>query len=248
MSYILEHHKIACDPFGSGLSNEVQLGLASWLTHGMRFALPLGAIVLFRRRLYPDVGRWVVCGIARPDASTISNWSGFGHEAEMSFQYATARALGNGFISPLSEPTRVDFDKIGDLIIPRLPMFPIAVVAQAVAGGKFRITWTYDGFGEGTQPSEFRVSEGATPETVNYSSFVVDTVTGLSAFPFLGNGARHVLNATGAYDDGSEHVFAVRGKPAGGVLEQNVYTTDTVRARASTPTGATAVSARMRRI
>ena len=245
MSYVLDHHNVACDPFGQGLTNGIQMALGSWLTHGMRFALPLGGVILWRRRLYPDVGRWVPCGMARPDAAMISNWPGFLHEADMAFQYTVSRVLGNGFISGLREPVRVDFDSEGALIDPPLPMFPLGVVATPIAGGKFRVTWTYDDFGEGAPPTDFQVFSGATPETVDYDTALTDSITSLDYVPFLGEMKRHVF--TSATYLGTSVVYGVRARNSEGVAEQNVYTSESKTKSGTAPTDAELVDLRMRR-
>jgi len=122
MSYLLDHFLVGSDPFGQGLCSDAQLGMGLWAMNGMHFPMLDGAVLLLRRRLYPDVGEWMCCGMAGPDATTISNGVGFSHAADEAFQYTTARALGNGYLSELAEPIRVDFDAQGDRITPALPL------------------------------------------------------------------------------------------------------------------------------
>jgi len=246
MSYLAEHFKVGMDPFHRGLCSAPQICLGLRMTRGLRFPISAGVLVLLRRRLYPDVGAWIFCGMAAPDATTIANWSGFPHAADEAFQYASVRALGNGFVSRLRQPVRVDFDDQGDLISAALPMFPLGIAAEPIAGGKFRVTWTYDTFGQGAPPADFQVFGGATPGAVNYGNPLTDLLTGLKYVSYLGDGRRHVFT-TGAYGDGVARVFAVRARNSGQVAEQNTYTTESKTANAGAPTEAEAMDLRMRR-
>ena len=153
--------------------------------------------------------------------------------------------MGNGFISRLCEPVRVDFDSLADLITPALPLFPQQLAATPQAGGKFSVTWIYDPYGQGGFPADFQVFEGATAATVDYNTPLVDSVTGLSAVPF--DGGAGFRFTTQAYADGSDHVFAARARNSNGVAELNTYTSRTARAIATAPADAALSAAMMGR-
>lgn len=215
------------DPFGTSV-NSLQLGYA--ITAGAFFPMLDGAIFLARRELYPAPQGWIMCGLAGADASSIKNFPGFTHLAEMGYQYIAARSDGNGYVSQWSAPTRVDFDDEGALITPRLPAWPVDLRAEAIAGGKFRVHWRYDTWGQGAEPSTFGIHIGLTVATIAYGYIIGSTayVPGQQSYYF----------DTSAFGDGLQRAFAVRARNSGAVAEQNELATELVTARAAAPAAA----------
>ena len=207
------------------------------LTRGREFPWRDGGVALLRRALYPDLGEWTYCGLAMGADTQIANYPGMTHSASQGYQYAAVQILGNGMVSAMCQPVRVDFDAEGDRITPGLPIFPINLAAAAIAGGKFRMVWEYDPFGQGADPADFQVFEGGDAESVDYETPLTDSETGLTTVPFVGT--RRVFQfTTGAYDNHTAHVFGVRGRNVNEVAERNTYTTASKRARATAPTAA----------
>ena len=170
MTMLLDQFKRTIDPLGEGLAGSDFLCLGYPMTEGIAFPFAGGGVLLQRRRLYPAVGPWSYCGFARPNESTIQNMQGFDHGANTAFQYRAATVLGNGFVSPFSEPVRVDFDATGALIAPAMPAFPKGVTARPILGGKFAVTFEYDPFGQGAYPTDFAVFAGAAAGSVDYNT------------------------------------------------------------------------------
>jgi hypothetical protein len=223
------------DPFLCGACSESMMALGYVACFGMFYPDPAGTIILYRRQVYPgEVGDWAIVGLAHPDAATISNWAGAPHAAPGGYEYAVARALGNGFVSELSMPLRIDIDSEG-AIITDLPSWPRDVDVVPIDGGKYRIRWTYTDFGQAGAPTDFAIFEGTTPATIDY-----DTPIGTASFVA---GRSEYFYETGAYGDQTEHAFAVRARNATADAELNEYTTDVVKAEAATPASATIVSA-----
>ena len=238
MSYLTEHHQAVCDPFVEG-DSAAQLGLMMNLTAGFEFPWREGGVALMRRELYPVVAPWEYCGIAVAGEDQVSNYADMGHLPGQAYQYAAVTFLGNGMISAVCEPVRLDFDDGGDLIEPGLPMFPTHLVATVLAAGRFGIEWGYDSFGQRVWPKDFQVFEGAAAETVDYENPLTDPVTGLSAVPYIPRTLRYAFT-TPAFDDGSEHVFGVRARNVNDLAELNTFTTVSKRARVVTPADAMA--------
>lgn len=235
----LRQFRATTDPLSSGDFTAEQIALGYDALEGQPI-MPSGAVLLKRRRLYPTPGAWEYCGSARRDAETVSQFTAAPHEAGMGYQYAAVRVLGNGYVSPMCTPVRVDFDGAGDLIVPPLPMWPIDVQASPVAGGKYRIAWSYERFGEGASPADFAIFEGSTPETVDY-----DTALGTVAYRAEGFVSTFT---TAAYSDGTVHVFSVRARNSGGVAELNTLVTTSLIAEAATPAAATIAQAASRQV
>jgi hypothetical protein len=233
MMNLIDHHLAVADPFGVGHSADLAAMMMPSADGGRAFPWLGGGVALRRRAMYPDLHEWLWCGIARGADVTIKQFPGMTHRVNQAYQYAAVDFLANGFVSRISEPIRLDFDGAGALIQPLLPMFPINLAATAIGGGKFIITFEYDPFGQGAAPKDFQVFEGATPATVNYAAPLTDSITGLATIAY--NGARVYEFTTGAFSDGTGHVFAIRGRNSSGVAEQNVYTTASITARASSP-------------
>ena len=246
MSQLLDQFKRTIDPFLLGYSRGEMLGLGLPASDGFCFPYIAGGVILRRRRIYPSIGEWTYCGFARPSESTITSMLGFGHEANMAYEYAAAQVLGNGYAGEFSEPTRVDFDGSGNLITGRLPNAPLRVVAAPIAAGKFALTWEYDPYGQGTVPVDFQVFEGADAGSVNYAAPLTDSVTGLSTVPVVGSRRRYAFT-TGAFSDGSSHVFAVRARNATPVAEKNTFTSQPKTARSTAAALTAMVSGVMRR-
>ncbi len=238
MSALTDQYQAVADPFGHGTS-VASLGLQMNMTRGQAFPWTAGGVALLRRQLYPTTGEWMYCGLALSTDSQISNFPGLTHTAEQAYQYAAVRILGNGFISRGCEPVRVDFDAAGDLITPRLPMFPLDIIAEPIAGGKFRVSWDYDRYGEGAPPTDFQVFEGTTPATVDYDTPLTDSVTSLAFTLYIAE-QRAFSFTTTAYSHGTPHAFGVRGRNSGGVAELNTYKTNAINARNVTPVDAAA--------
>lgn len=238
MSYLVDHHLAVADPFGLG-HTAPQLGLMTNLTQGLTFPWTGGGVALLRRRLYPAVGGWMYVGLAVLAQSQIGNYPGLTHSASQAYQYAAVRFLGNGFISPVCEPIRIDFDSGGTFIQPLLPAWPINPIAEPLAGGKFRVHFAYDSYGQGASPTDFQVFAGATPATVDYGTPLVDSVTSLNVVAFVGSRRAYTFT-TAAFTDQTAHVFGVRARNSGGVAELNTFTTPTKTARNKTPVDAAA--------
>lgn len=244
MSYKLDHFKRNMDPYLSGLSNHAQIALGYALTGGLVFPFAGGCIVLARRRLYPTVGPWSYCGWARLNSSTIEQYRGFDHGVNTAWQYASARALGNGFVSDLSEPVRVDFDGAAARINPPLPNFPTQVSVETIAAGKFTVRWEYDPYGQGAFPTDFQVFKG-TSSSVDYNTPIVDQASGANVIPAR-IGVRGYALTTPAYSDGTQHWFGVRARSSAAVAEKNTFVVGPFTAKASGPATATATGVVMR--
>jgi len=156
---MIEEYNRSAEPLlrGWGGYDFACMGFA--VSGGHRFPWPEGCYVLRRRRIYPDVGEWTLCGTAPLDATSIKNGPGFDHQADMAYQYEVATVFGNGQASAFCEPVRVDFDGSVQLIDP-LPMFPRNLRARPIAGGQFLVTWDYDPYGHGAWPKDFQVFGG----------------------------------------------------------------------------------------
>lgn len=241
MGYLLNHHQAVADPFRLG-HTALQMGLMMFATRGLKVPFVNGAVVLMRKRVYPDptVEPWQYVGWAIGAATQIKNYPGMAHAVNQGYIYSAVKMLGNGMISQAAEPVRLDFDGAGDLITPLLPNWPVNLVAKPSAGGKFAIVWEYVAYGHGAYPKDFQVFEGATPETVNYGAPLVDSETGLDVVALEGNRTVYRFTTT-AYANLSTHVFVVRGRNSGGVAELNTFATETVTARSVTPADASAI-------
>lgn len=194
---------------------------------------------MLRRELYPDVHEWDYCGIAMGADATLKNFASFGHAANQAYQYAAVAVLGNGFISQICEAVRLDFDAGRVLIQPLLPIYPINVTAAQLAGGKFRITWEYEPYGQGGFPKDFQVFEGASAGSVDYNAPLTDSATGLNIAAYSA-GRRVYSFTTAAFSNQTPHVFGVRGRNANGVAEKNTYTTASKLAKVTAPIAAAA--------
>lgn len=222
------------------------LGLGMLATGGLCFPYRGGGVILRRRSLYPTVGEWTYCGFARPNETAITSMLGYGHDANMAYEYSAAQVLGNGYAGPFSEPVRLDFDGSGNLITARLPNAPIHVVAEPIAGGKYALAWEYNAYGQGVPPVDFQVFEGADAASVNYGAPLTDSVTGLTTVKVIGSRRRYEFT-TGAFSDASSHVFAVRARNAAGTAEKNTFTSRTKTARSTAASMTALVSGVMRR-
>ncbi len=223
------------------------MALGYLLTEGMVFPYPAGGVLLLRRPLYPTTGAWRYCGFARPGETTIKNGRGFSHDADQAYQYTAVVVLGNGFISELCVPVRVDFDSGGSRATAQLPMFPLNLAATPIAAGKFRLLFEYDSFGQGAYPKDFQAFRGVDPASVDYGTPLVDSVTGLSTVAFAA-GRRRYTFTTAAYGDGTTSVFSVRARNAIGATELNTYTSAAKIAQAAAPPAAAPTEVLMRRI
>jgi len=246
MSLLLDQFRRSMDPFLLGCSDADVAALGLLATGGLSFPLFNGALMLRRRPLYPTVGPWTFCGAARLDAAEVTGFPGFAHDANQAYEYASGVALGNGFVGEWSEPTRLDFDFGGALIAARLPSAPKHLTVEPIAGGKFALTWEYDGFGQGTPPTDFQVFEGAEAGSVNYAAPLTDSVTGLDAVPVRGKRRRFEFT-TAAFTEGTAHVFAVRARNIAATAEKNTFASVAKTARTTAAPIAAIVSAVMRR-
>lgn len=237
MSYLIDHHLAVADPFGEG-DSAAHLGLMMHLTGGFVFPWTDGGVALIRRELYPEPGVWEYCGIATSEETQIKNYPGFSHQADQAYQYAAVAFVGNGMVSQICDPIRLEFDSNGDLISPMMPAAPISLVAEPIAGGKFRIVWEYDPIGHGAFPKDFQVFEGSDAAGIDYQTPLTDSVTGLSAVPCTHE--RIYSFTTPAYGDRTPHVFAVRARNSGAVAEQNTTASRKKLARLTPPVSAPA--------
>jgi hypothetical protein len=246
MSQLLEQLRRTRDPAQMGCSRAEMLGIGLAASGGLGYSFIAGGVILRRRRLYPTIGEWTYCGFARPNESTITSMLGFGHEANMAYEYSAAQVLGNGYAGDFSEPARLDFDGSGNLITARLPNAPLHVAAEPIAAGKFSLTWEYDPYGQGTVPTDFQVFEGADAGSVNYSAPLTDSLTGLNTVLVIGSRRRYEFT-TGAFSDGSSHVFAVRARNATPTAEKNTFTSRPKTARSIAASLTALISGVMRR-
>lgn len=242
MSHVLPQFLKTFDPFkrGFGDADHAELGYA--VTKGFAFPATVDDILLMRRELYPTIGLWHYCGASATAA--LQNADGYPHEVSMGYQYAGAFCHPNGFRSALSEPVRIDFDGAGDLIAPALPMWPIQVVATPTAGGKFKLTWSYDPWGQGNYPTDFQVFAGL---PMDYGTPLTDSETGLTYTPYVADQQAFSFT-TGVYGDGVAKVFGVRARNSGGVAEQNTFVSTSRLARAAAPAKGEIRSVRQRRM
>lgn len=244
MSHVLPQFLRTFDPLkrGCGDVDFAELGYA--LTRGMAFPALSDVIVLVRRMLYPMPELWHYCGQVDADQPTVQNADGYPHDAGMGYQYAAAFCHASGFRSAFSEPVRIDFDGEGELIEPALPMWPTQVAATPIAGGKFKVTWSYDPLGQGGYPTDFQVFAGL---PMDYETPLIDSVTGLNYTPYVPNRQSYSFT-TGAYGDGVAKTFGVRARNSNGTAEQNEFTSTSTRARAAAPAKAEVRSIRQRRV
>lgn len=246
MSHILPQFLRSFDPLKHGFGDTDFAELGYPLTRGYEFPATVDVILLMRRELYPTPGLWHYCGQTEAGESTVQNADGYPHLASMGYQYAAAFCHPNGFCSVFSEPVRVDFDGGNDVIDPPLPMWPIQIVATPIAGGKFKITWVYDPWGQGAYPADFLVF-GNTGAAMNWLAALTDSETGLNYTPYVPNRQTYSFT-TPAYGDGTAKFFGVRARSSVGAREQNTFTTTSMRARAAAPAKGEIRSAHQRRV
>jgi len=228
---MIEEYNRSAEPLlrGWGGYDFACMGFA--VSGGHRFPWPEGCYVLRRRRIYPDVGEWTLCGTAPLDATSIKNGPGFDHQADMAYQYEVATVFGNGQASAFCEPVRVDFDGSVQLIDP-LPMFPRNLRARPIAGGQFLVTWDYDPYGHGAWPKDFQVFGGPDAGSIDYNTPLTDSVSGLAYVPVYGAQRRFEFT-TAAFANGTVKVFGVRARNAAAVAEKNTRTSKAAAAMAS---------------
>lgn len=238
MSYLRDQHWATSDPFLRG-TQAAQLCTLMSMTHGQMWPWMEGGAMLLRRTLYPTFGSWEYCGISTPAEGTIRQYDGFVHAPSQAYQYTAVRLLGNGFVSTMARPIRLDFDDEGALILPLLPAPPRDLAVTTLSGGRFRVTWSYDALGQGGYPHDFQVFEGEDAGSIDYDTPLVDSITGLNHVRYLA-GRSHFAFTTAAFAHGSDHVLAVRGRNSEAVAEQNTQHGGVVIARSTAPSGADA--------
>lgn len=238
MTHLAHHHAAVADPFAIGLSAECVCLLMSGAS-GMDWMFQDGGAALLRRTLYPEPAPWEYCGVAQQGEVVIRNYASFGHVADQAYHYAAQRFLGNGMVSRMTPPIRLDFDGAGALITPSLPAPVVGLAATPIAGGKFAITFAYDPWGQGGSPADFQVFAGADAGSVDYGTALTDSVTGLNRVDFAGAQRTHTFT-TAAFADGTARVFVVRGRNINGVAEKNTRATRVAVAKASLPPDAPA--------
>ena len=79
---------------GFGSADHASLGFEA--TMGLVLPTVSPIVILARRTLYPTPGVWRYCGVAHAASLTAKNWPGFGHQADMGYQYAAARCRDAG--------------------------------------------------------------------------------------------------------------------------------------------------------
>jgi hypothetical protein len=241
MAEWLEQVEATTDPIGLGYLDDEMLALGFEICP-FDFPHVDGVVVLRRRLLYPTPQAWAdsrIVGSAATGLGSVQNMPGFGHEAGMGYQFAGQRVFGNGYGSPLSKPVRVDFDDEGAVIDPPLPKWPIELQAQAIAGGKFEVSWAYDGYGQGSWPTDFAVYGGVTVAAIDY-----DTPLGTVDFR---DGTVRYRFTTDAFDEGTKRAFAVRARNVTPVAEKNLFATAVKTALATGPAAAEIYLAATRR-
>lgn len=190
---------------------------------GRRAVLDItGPILLERRTLYPSLGDWEVVGYAEAGASQASNDPFHPHAASQAYEYRIVRQGNDGTRSDFpTAPVRLDLDS-GKLRVPGLPARPLQVTAKRLAGGKYRLSWLYDGVGQDGSPVKFRVYAGSTIAGISFAAALTDSVTGLD-YALARPSRRRYTFMTAAFGDGTEHAFAVRAEETGGSREANTY-------------------------
>jgi len=133
--------------------------------------------------------------------------------------------LSDGLLSLLAAPQ----------LLSDLPMWPKDLLVQPVAGGKFRVSWSYDALGQGGPPADFAVYAGATATTINY-----DTPLGTVVY----SERRRMGFTTPAFADGIPRAFVVRARSGAGIEEKNTYTSAVLTASATGPADAVVLRAK----
>lgn len=224
---IAQHMKEMRDGFQRGGVTLELRTLGYGQTHGRFFPFREGMFVLQRRELYPTPGPWRICGLAKLSDTTIANRAAYGHGANTAWHYTAAHVLGNGQTSACSEPRRLDFDGAGAIITPALPLWPIATAAVAIGGGKFRLSWQYNSWGQGGWPNDFVIFQGPDKDSIDYGTII-------ATVPFDPQTRFHSFE-TGAYAEAARRAFAIRARNSGGVAERNESTTEIAIARLTAP-------------
>jgi hypothetical protein len=233
---LVEHDLAVLDPFELG-DDALSIGLMLDLDDGQVWPwIGDGGVALMRRALSPDAGDWQYVGIAGVQDDDVKQFPGLGHTAGQAYQYAAVTLLGNGMISQVSDPVRVDFDGGGAMVLPALPNAPTAIRAAPVAGGKMRVAWVYDQFGEGEKPADFQVFAGADAGSIDFNTPLIDSDTGLDYVAFAA--AERFSLMTAAFAEDVPKAFAVRARSSAGVRELNTAATDVVHAKAALPADA----------
>lgn len=200
-------------------------------TGGLAIADPAGGHLLERRDVHGGTGHYYAVGFAESDAITVVNTDGFPHDADQAYHCRVRWAFGNGHIDgDPPEPIRVDFS--GGVKMDPKPNGPVDLAVEAIAGGKYRISFRYEPYGQGVEPSLFKVFEG---DPISYATPLTDSETGLSQVNYDAGNLRYSFT-TAAYTDGTAHKFAVRSYSASdGLAELNTDTSDAVTAISSGP-------------
>jgi hypothetical protein len=211
----------------AGHRSTTHVELASYALAGHLLPLHTDMAVLLRRKLYPTPENWRVVGQVEVGEGSVGNAGGFTHENDQGYQYTVTRMHPNGYRARVREPIRVDIDGGGSRIAPALPAWPRDIGVTPIDGGKFRVTWAYEPWGQGGYPTDFQVFEGSDAASIDYGT-VLGTVSYVAE-------QRFYEFETDAFTDGTAHAFAVRARSSAGTAEQNTFTTGVVRASDAAP-------------
>ncbi|MCP4590807.1 MAG: hypothetical protein GY842_08680 [bacterium] len=111
-------------------------------------------------------------GAAGAESDRISNFSWRPHGADTEHFYAL-RAIGGGGVESAQAESVVSvaFGAGGEFVGGR-PHGPVGLAVEAVAGGKFRVSWGYSPVGEEAEAVEFRVYSDGGDGIVDYEQVV----------------------------------------------------------------------------
>ncbi len=161
----------------------------------------------------PTTGDAIV-GRADGKSGSITTFPWIAHAADADYVYAV-HPVGAGGVTDADAAVRVRavFDSAGDLLGP-MPNAPQGLHVEPLAGGAFRLSWSYDETGEEAAPSEFLVfNDSGSPGAVNYAVIVAQPAyrTRGGFFEYVSDPFSHDLRVT----------WGVRARSAGGVTEPN---------------------------
>lgn len=224
------------DPFLMGDLAQDMRTLGYMNTMGRRWPLIAApTVILFRRQLETgadnEPGAWYPCAITHDPGSsdTIINRVAYAHGQNTAWQYTAVKTDGNGYISQVVDPVRVDFGiswpNSGSIVSPALPAWPVDLWVEPTVGGEFIVHWRYDASGQGDWPNDFAVYAGTAAGVIDYGSLLgtVDFVHGQDDYEYT---------TDEDYADGTKKTFGVRARNETPVAELNMIASEPATARA----------------
>lgn len=235
MSELLDKWLVHYDPIHRGWTPS---GIANAVctTSGIFFPRVRGGWNLYRGQdSAAAIDYSQVVGAAGAEATEVRNFAWRGHEAARTYFYAL-RAVGPGGVeSETGENVRrFETDGNGNWLGPQ-PNQPQNVSVRRLAGGVFKVRWTYSPVGQETAPVSFRLYNGENGSPINYS----EAVATVAYRP----GRHYYGYESVAFADGVEVDWAVRAVSAEGREDSNVLAA-AARADASGPARTSAVLSR----